>query len=497
MTKITKLVISDEVNCKFHDLDAVVRRKMVEALKFMVPYARHLPAFKLGRWDGKVAYCTLGGSTYVNLLDKVLPIIMENGYEIELEDQRQTHTFEFPEVHERWLTEVLDSPTWPKGHPAEGQEILLRDYQVEVINNFLQNPQCLQEIATGAGKTLMTATLSKLVETYGRSIIIVPNKSLVEQTESDYKNLGLDVGVFYGDRKEYTKTHTICTWQSLSILAKKSKWPDDFRTTPEMFLHDFLEGVVCVMVDEAHSSKADQLKELLTGPMANIPIRWGLTGTIPKDECDAYALYASLGNVVSRLAASDLMDRGVLANCHVNIMQLLDTKDYKTYQDEYKFLVEDQKRLEFLAEFIKETAKTGNTLILVDRITTGKELCKLIPESSFVSGSTKSKDRKDSYTEINEDECGIMVATYGVAAVGINIPRIFNLVLIEPGKSFVRVIQSIGRGIRKAKDKDFVNIWDITSNCKFSARQLTVRKKYYKEANYPFIVDKIDYLNGK
>lgn len=345
--------------------------------------------------------------------------------------------------------------------------------------------------------TIITATLSKLVESYGRSIIIVPNKSLVEQTESDYKNLGLDVGVFYGDRKEYNKTHTICTWQSLSILNKKSKWPDDFKTTPEMFLQEFLEGVVCVIVDETHMAKADQLKELLTGPMANIPIRWGLTGTIPKDDCDAYALYASLGNVVSRLAASDLMDRGVLANCHVHIMQLLDTKDYKTYQDEYKFLVEDQKRLEFLAEFIKETAQTGNTLILVDRITTGKELCKLIPEASFVSGSTKAKDRKDSYTEINEDEGGIMVATYGVAAVGINIPRIFNLVLIEPGKSFVRVIQSIGRGIRKAKDKDFVNIWDITSNCKFSARQLTVRKKYYKEANYPATLTKIDYLNLK
>lgn len=154
MTKITKLVISDEVNCKFHDLDAVVRRKMVEALKFMVPYARHLPAYKLGRWDGKVAYCSLGGSTYVNLLDKVIPIIMEHGYEIELEDQRKTHTFEFPEVHERWLTEVLDNPTWPKGHPAEGQEILLRDYQVEAINDFLVNPQCIQSICTGAGKCL-------------------------------------------------------------------------------------------------------------------------------------------------------------------------------------------------------------------------------------------------------------------------------------------------------------------------------------------------------
>ena len=70
---------------------------------------------------------------------------------------------------------------------------------------------------------------------------------------------------------------------------------------------------------------------------------------------------------------------------------------------------------------------------------------------------------------------------------------LFNLVLLEPGKSFVRVIQSIGRGVRMAEDKDFVQIWDVTSRCKFSKRHLTERKKYYKEASYPFTIDKITY----
>jgi superfamily II DNA or RNA helicase len=80
-----------------------------------------------------------------------------------------------------------------------------------------------------------------------------------------------------------------------------------------------------------------------------------------------------------------------------------------------------------------------------------------------------------------------------VAAVGINIPRIFNLVLIEPGKSFVLVIQSIGRGIRKAQDKDSVQIWDITGNCKFAKRHLNKRKQFYKEANYPYTTEKVSY----
>jgi superfamily II DNA or RNA helicase len=103
----------------------------------------------------------------------------------------------------------------------------------------------------------------------------------------------------------------------------------------------------------------------------------------------------------------------------------------------------------------------------------------------------KLDDRKEEYDEIKTSDDKIIVATYGVAAVGINIPRIFNLVLIEPGKSFVRVIQSIGRGIRKAEDKDFVQIWDITSTCKYAKRHLTERKKYYKDARYPFTITKV------
>ena len=136
--------------------------------------------------------------------------------------------------------------------------------QVETINKFLENPQCLQEIATGAGKTIITATLSQLVEPYGRSIVIVPNKSLVTQTEGDYKTLGLDVGVYYGERKEFDKQHTICTWQSLNNMLKKTK-----KFEAEVNIGDFLEGVVCVMVDEVHHAKADVLKTLLTGPICN------------------------------------------------------------------------------------------------------------------------------------------------------------------------------------------------------------------------------------
>ena len=131
--------------------------------------------------------------------------------------------------------------------------------------------------------------------------------------------------------------------------------------------------------------------------------------------------------------------------------------------------------------------------MLVNRIDSGKFIVNELPDSVFISGAVKTKDRKEEYDEIKTSDNKVIVATYGVAAVGINIPRIFNLVLLEPGKSFVRVIQSIGRGIRKADDKDHVMIWDITSTCKYAKRHLTARKKFYKDARYPFTQEKIDW----
>jgi len=140
-----------------------------------------------------------------------------------------------------------------------------------------------------------------------------------------------------------------------------------------------------------------------------------------------------------------------------------------------------------------EQAKSGNTLVLVPRKKTGKLLQSLIPDSVYIDGSVKVKIREEEYDEVKTSHGKVIIATAGVAAVGIDVPRIFNLYLIEPGKSFIRVIQSIGRGIRVAKDKDWVNVFDMTSNCKYSKRHLTKRKKFYGNAEYPFTVKKVDY----
>ena len=479
-----KLTIKDEVNIKVEGLRVETRRKIVNKLKFDLPYARHMPAYKLGRWDGTKTYFNIGGSGFLAHLDVILAVIDDDGYDITVEDLRTSHELKFTAIDENYWADL--GKTWPKGHQQAGEPIVLRDYQYEVINKFLKNPQALQEVATGAGKTITTATLSHLCEPYGRTMVIVPNKSLVVQTEEDYKNLGLDVGVYFGDRKELNKTHTICTWQSLNVLDKKS------YDNATMSLAEFCEGVCAIIVDEVHQAKAEVLTKLLTQNFRNCAIRWGLTGTVPKDAWEFQGILASIGPVINRVSAYDLQQKDVLAQLNINILQINDVQVFRSYQEEYSFLVTDTARLTWIANKIQQLSANGNTLVLINRIDTGNKLTELMPDAVFVSGGMKLDERKHEYDEIKTSDQKIIVATYGVAAVGINIPRIFNLVLLEPGKSFVRVIQSIGRGIRKAEDKDHVEIWDITSACKYSKRHLTERKKFYKEAKYPFTITKVN-----
>ena len=485
MTDVAQILIEDEVNIHIKNIDLPTKKALVNAVKFFLPQARYSPAYKLGRWDGCTSFCTLGGKTYLNILDRLLPVLQDRGYEFEIEDQRAYHKFDFDTIDENYLSDI----TWPHGHRFADEKIILRDYQIDAINTCLQNLQGVNVLPTSAGKTLVTATLSKVVEPHGRTIVIVPNKNLVQQTEEDYRNIGLDVGVLYGDRKEYDRKHTICTWQSLNVLDKKHKDALD-----NLQMDVFLKDLTAIIVDECHAIKdLNILHKLLTTVFKNIPIRWGLTGTIPEEEYKQMGLFTAIGPQIGILTAKELQDKGVLAQCHVTVLQTQETLQYGNYQEELKHLLTNDQRLTWMAGIIEEIANSGNTLVLVDRIETGQKLYNQLSDSVFISGEMKSQDRREHYKEINFSDNKIMVATYGTTSTGINISRIFNLVLVEAGKSFVRTIQSIGRGLRMADDKDRVEIYDLCSRMKFSNNHLNKRKQFYNKAQYPYVIKKITY----
>jgi hypothetical protein len=174
-----QLVIRDEVNVKIEGLDANLRRKLTNHFKYEVPGARYLPAVRLGRWDGKVSYFSLAGATYINLLPDIIPMLEDAGYDIDIEDTRNYRThYDLKSVTET----SFSHRNWPEGHPQAGEPILLRDYQCDIINRFMSNPQSIQEVATGAGKCLAGDTRLSIeideTSAFGKFII---NKLQLEQ----------------------------------------------------------------------------------------------------------------------------------------------------------------------------------------------------------------------------------------------------------------------------------------------------------------------------
>jgi superfamily II DNA or RNA helicase len=263
-------------------------------------------------------------------------------------------------------------------------------------------------------------------------------------------------------------------------------------------LKEFLRGVSTVIVDECHTVRADILRSLLTHNISNASIRWGLTGTIPKEAYEYESLFASVGPLIGGIAAHELQTQGYLSTCNVNVIQTIEFREFISFAQEIQYLSSNTQRMHHLAHLIDTISHTGNTLVLVNRINAGTLLKAEILKISgidvpFIHGSVQVNARKEEYDDAKITNNKIILATYGVAALGINIPRLFNLVLVDPGKGFIRVIQSIGRGLRRAEDKNHVEIYDITSTLKYSKRHLTIRKRFYKDAHYPFNIKKLDW----
>jgi hypothetical protein len=333
--------------------------------------------------------------------------------------------------------------------------------------------------------TIITAALSTIVEPYGRSLVIVPGKDLVRQTWKDYANIGIDVGRYYGDFKEPDNTHTIATWQSISAATKNN---------PEV-VDRMLDNCQAVIVDEAHTIRGAELQKFLNGKGANVPIRWALSGTIPDEKTakhEYWCLLSSVGPVVGEVKPEELQEKGILAKCHIHIKQTVDDVTYPDFPAEREFLAKDKTRVNWLAAFCSELADKGNTLVLVNSVDLGKSLSQIL-NVPFIFGEVKSSTRGEEYDSINDTDNKLLIASFGVASTGISINRIFNLVLVESGVSPTRVIQSAGRGLRVAADKDHVDIYDICSTAKFSKRHLAKRKIMYGDKNYPYDVEKIDY----
>ena len=489
------IVILDEVNARVKGIDPGTIEDCRKALTFHVPGFIHMPNYKLGRWDGTIGLFKPSGATYINLLDVVIPILTKHRCDIEIEDHRRNYD------HIGQQLQLVKEDSYSHCTMKNGETCALRDYQVEAVNKALQEASGLLEMATGSGKTLVCGVMSDIFSAHGNVVVIVPNIDLVVQTQYEFKNLGIDTGVWYGGVKD-RKPVTIATWQSL----------DHF---PELF-----EGVICVIVDEVHQAKAKVLNEMLSGPAAHVPYRFGCSGTLPKEELFRLQIRAVLGPTIFQLRAWELQNRGVLADTNIYQVRLGDSNnpryqkateveviDEKTgkvkiehegfddWKKEVDFHFGDVDRFAYTSALIADIAENhGNTLVLVTYRKHGKMIQDRIPGSVSLDG--RDKDRKGFYDDFNSKDNQVLICTYGIASVGIDITRIFNLVFIEPGKKFEKVMQTIGRGLRKGADKHRLNVYDICSDSGMSKNHSARRRTLYREAKQKLEIIDVEYVDA-
>lgn len=451
--------VRDEVFCTISGLSPSHLQELEKKYAVFVDGYFFMPAYKLGRWDGKKKFFEKTGKTYLPFLPDILQYLDDNGYKIELNDLRKP---------------IAPPNTICASDQFGHKGIFLRPYQVDSVNTLAESGNGFIIAGTGAGKSLIC---SALVDIYGKAfcktLTVVPSSDLVSQTTEWYLACGLDAGEYSGNRKELDKMHIVATWQSLQNNPQ-------LMSLFQMFI-----------IDEAHGVKGQVIYDLITDHGKHIPFRFGVTGTFPKPIAEQMMLTSTIGEIKKEIPAKWLIDNGYLAKVEIEpivIEMPSGSDDFPDYSSEKSYLSKNEDRLDVIANIlIMKCNQFGNTMALVNSVEMGEKLQKRIANSVFLYGNNDKQERKTQYDSYAEQDGIITIATFGIASTGISIDRIFHLSLIDAGKSFVRAIQSVGRGTRLAKDKNSVHVTDIYSNLKWSKKHFKERKKHYEEAQYPIL----------
>lgn len=480
MNKKCYLTVKDEVWCYFTGLLPSEVKILSDKFAVYVEGYFFQPKYKLGAWDGKIRFFQATGKTYVRIIDRILPLVEHWGYEVELRDERKlwenpTYSGKITKVDEEGIAiagEDLDILGDVEIRP--GKKFELRPYQLQCVQEAIDAGSGFIIAGTGAGKTSITAAISYFYGEKGYKVItIVPSGDLVSQTKEWYELLQLDVGEYSGDDKDIDHTHVVATWQAL-------------QHNPSI-LRDFQ----VLIWDEAHGIKASVAQKLINENGKHIPFRFGVTGTFPKPESDQLSLISSIGPILRQIPAAWLIKNGYLAKVEIQPIELNETyvdEEFPDYASEKAFLSKSPGRMEMIANLIiSKCAVHGNTLVLVNSIPFGEKLASLIKGAVFLYGESPKDIRKEHYDMFDEHNDLIVIASSGIASTGISIDRIFCLMLVDAGKSFIKAIQSIGRGLRIGHDKDAVHVVDVHSKQKWARKHYKDREKHYKEAAYPIL----------
>lgn len=449
-----------------------IMRNLYNFFSIYAPNYKFMPKYKAGLWDGKIYFMTKAGAFPLGLSRYVYRFVQQDGLEIiideEITEKNNIDPAELLSVSNEWLADG-----WiPKEHQFDGALKALT-YKRGII-----------EHATSSGKSLTIAMIcmySLMTNYCSKILIIVPSVGLVEQMFNDFLEYGVPedyMGKFYGTVKETEQKIIISTWQSMHRQ------------------HDLVEEFDAIIGDEAHGQKAAVCRTVAE-KAKNAKLRLGFTGTMPDEKANKWLVEGLFGPVLHQVTAKYLIDNNYAADIHIKIpfieypdeivKKLSQLKDYDA---EKKWLETCDFRNNIIKKITeKHLAKDHNILILVDHLEHANIIYNKIKELEcadphLVTGEVDPEKREKIRNYTNNNKKVVLVATYGVFSTGISIKRLHSIIFASAGKSKIKTMQSVGRGMRMHHEKTNLILYDIGDALYFSEKHLKTRIQMYDKAEF-------------
>ena len=445
-------------------------RELSDFFTFEVPGARFMPTYRNKIWDGKIRlYSVASNEIYVGLLPYIEEFAKRNDIDIEYKEGVRNER--------KYGTSELDRFVGRVSPKSKGKTLQIRDYQMAAFNHAVRNNRSLLLSPTASGKSLIIYLLTSWYES-DKVLILVPTTSLVEQMYSDFIDYGYDETkmqkIYQGHSKEITKQVVISTWQSLYKMPRK-----------------FFEKFGCILGDEVHLFKAKSLTNIMN-KMQDTQYRHGFTGTLDGTQTHRLILEGLFGSVNKVTTTKELMENKTLANLNIKCIVLqypeVDCKFMKdqNFQDEVDLIVRDERRNEFIVNLT--TYLKGNTLLLFQFVEKhGAVLYDMLKDLDrkvfYVHGGTDTQTRENIREITEKEKSAIIVASYGTFSTGINIRNLHNVIFSSPSKSRIRVLQSIGRGLRQGTEKSTATLYDIADDFTWKSRQNFTLRHFMERIN--------------
>ena len=469
--EITKV---NEVYIKI-DTEHSIAQEISDHFTFLVPGHTFVPAFRKRLWDGKIRlFNVMNRLLYGGLLHHLCKFLYLREYTVKFNSDFKTEKIELQ----------------PEDLPRLPEAVKPRGYQIDAVNHALSNHKALLLSPTASGKSLVIYILVRYLKL--KTLILVPTTSLVSQMYNDFREYGWDVAnnchtVFAGRDKGSDLPVVISTWQSIYKMQQK-----------------YFEQYELVIGDEAHGFKSKSLTSIMT-KCVNAKYRIGTTGTLDGTQTHKLVLEGLFGKVYKVTSTKTLIDQKHLSPFQINALVLkhpdsicFNLKNIN-YQEELEYLISSEARNKYIVNLT--LGMEGNTLLLFRFVEKhGQLLYDMIQENAdgkrkifFVHGGTDTDTRENIRHVVESERNAIIVASYGVFSVGVNIRNLSNIVFASPSKSRIRNLQSIGRGLRKSNLKKMATLYDIADDLKhkekknYTLEHYEERVRVYKEERFPLV----------